>query len=201
MEGLEEMNIFDILSNQMDDPCVAEQLGETVGAGSNQVQQLMQLGLPALLEALNRNAGTPEGARSLARALEQHQDDPVDDVTAFLRNADTNDGAKILQHIFGNRNEQVQYNLSRQTGLDIGQVVALLARFAPLLLGLLGRQKKDRNLDEFGILDLTSSINSDFGKSERGGLMGLAAKILDADGDGDIMDDLGKILGGFLKNR
>ena len=195
------MNIFDILSNQMDDPCVAEQLGETVGAGSNQVQQLMQLGLPALLEALNRNAGTPEGARSLARALEQHQDDPVDDVTAFLRNADTNDGAKILQHIFGNRNEQVQYNLSRQTGLDIGQVVALLARFAPLLLGLLGRQKKDRNLDEFGIPDLTSSTNSDFGKSERGGLMDLAAKILDADGDGNIMDDLGKILGGFLKNR
>lgn len=201
MEGLEEMNIFDILSNQMDDPCVAEQLGETVGAGSNQVQQLMQLGLPALLEALNRNAGTPEGALSLARALEQHQDDPVDDMTAFLRNADTNDGAKILQHIFGNRNEQVQYNLSRQTGLDIGQVVALLARFAPLLLGLLGKQKKDRNLDEFGIPDLTSSINSDFGKSERGGLMDLAAKILDADGDGNIMDDLGKILGGFLKNR
>ena len=201
MEGLEEMNIFDILSNQMDDPCVAEQLGETVGAGSNQVQQLMQLGLPALLEALNRNAGTPEGARSLARALEQHQDDPMDDVTAFLRNADTNDGAKILQHIFGNRNEQVQYNLSRQTGLDIGQVVALLARFAPLLLGLLGRQKKDRNLDEFWIPDLTSSINSDFGRSERGGLMDLAAKILDADGDGNIMDDLGKILGGFLKNR
>ena len=126
----EEMNIFDILSNQMDDPRVAEQLSETVGAGSNQVQQLMQLGLPALLEALNRNAGTPEGALSLARALEQHQDDPVDDVTAFLRNADTNDGAKILQHIFGNRNEQVQYNLSRQTGLDIGQVVALCS--APL---------------------------------------------------------------------
>ena len=40
------MNIFDILSNQMDDPRVAEQLSETVGAGSNQVQQLMQLGLP-----------------------------------------------------------------------------------------------------------------------------------------------------------
>lgn len=195
------MNIQDLIMKQLGNPEVLDQLGKTVGANPEQVQKVAQLGLPTLLEALNRNAGTPQGAQALAGALEQHQDANVDDLQGFLQNVDTQDGAKILQHVLSGNSGRVQNNLARQTGLDGSQVSGLLQQFAPLLLGLLGNQKKEQNLDAAGVAGLTSQLTNTLGGSGGGGLMGLAAQFLDADKDGDIVDDLGKLLGGFLGKK
>jgi hypothetical protein len=196
------MNIQELIMKQMSNPEVLDQLGKTVGANPEQVQKLAQLGLPTMLEALNRNAGTPEGAQALAGALEQHQDTNVDDLAGFLKNVDTQDGAKILQHVLSGKSDRVQNNLARQTGLDGSQVSGLLQQFAPLLLGLLGNQKKEENLDAAGVAGLTSQLTNTLGQSGGGGgLMGIAAQFLDADKDGDIVDDLGKLLGGFLGKK
>jgi hypothetical protein len=196
------MNIQELIMKQMSNPEILDQLGKTVGANPEQVQKLAQLGLPTMLEALNRNAGTPEGAQALAGALEQHQDTNVDDLAGFLKNVDTQDGAKILQHVLSGKSDRVQNNLARQTGLDGSQVSGLLQQFAPLLLGLLGNQKKEENLDAAGVAGLTSQLTNTLGQSGGGGgLMGMAAQFLDADKDGDIVDDLGKLLGGFLGKK
>jgi hypothetical protein len=194
------MNIQDLIMKQMGNPEVLDQLGKTVGANPEQVQKLAQLGLPTILEALNRNAGTLEGAQALAGALEQHQDTNIDDLAGFLKNVDTQDGAKILQHVLSGKSDRVQNNLGRQTGLDGSQVSGLLQQFAPLLLGFLGNQKKEQNLDAAGVAGLTSQLTNSLGQSG-GGLMGMAAQFLDADKDGDIVDDLGKLLGGFLGKK
>jgi hypothetical protein len=195
------MNIQELIMKQLGNPQVLDQLGKTVGANPEQVQKVAQLGLPTLLEALNRNAGTPQGAQALAGALEQHQDVNVNDLPGFLQNVDTQDGAKILQHMLSGKSDRVQNNLARQTGLDGSQVSGLLQQFAPLLLGLLGNQKKAQNLDAAGIAGLTSQLTNTLGGSGGGGLMGLAAQFLDVDKDGDIKDDLGKLLGGFLGKK
>jgi hypothetical protein len=195
------MNIQDLIMKQLGNPEVLDQLGKTVGANPEQVQKVAQLGLPTLLEALNRNAGTPEGAQALAGALEQHQDANVDDLAGFLQNVDTQDGANILQHVLSDKSGRVQNNLARQTGLDGSQVSGLLQQFAPLLLGLLGNQKKEENLDAAGVAGLTSQLTNTLGGSGGGGLMGLASQFLDSDKDGDIMDDLSKLLGGFLGKK
>lgn len=195
------MNIIDLLTSHMGNPDVLNQLGKSVGASPDQVQKLTQLGLPTILEALNRNASTPDGAQALAGALDQHQDVNLDDLSGFLNNVDTNDGANILKHVFGDKGQRVQNNLANQTGMDGGQVSNLLNQLAPLVLGALGQQKKEQNLDAAGVSGLTGQLTEKLGQGGSGGIMGLASQFLDADHDGSIVDDLGKFLSGLLKRK
>jgi len=136
------MDLVSLLTKQLNDPKVLEQLGKSVGADSKQTQQLAQVALPALMGALQKNAASPEGAKSLDKALEDHKDDKVDDILGFLQNVDTKDGAKMLQHIFGGNKDAVQSDLAQKAGLQSNQASDLLTQLAPLVLGSLGNQKK-----------------------------------------------------------
>jgi len=189
------MNLMDLVSGQLNDQSTLSKLGQSSGADSSQVQQLMQLGLPVLMQALGRNASTNEGAQALTTALDKHQDADLSNVAGFLDNVDTNDGAKILQHILAGNNDRVQNNLASQTGLDTGQVGSLLAQLAPVLMGALGQQKKTQNLDASGIAGL---LSNSVGQSDSG-IMALASKLLDTDNDGSIIDDVGNLLGKLFK--
>ncbi len=156
------MDILSMITQQLSDPKVLEQLSKSTGAKPNQVQQIAQTGLPTLLKALQQNAATPEGAKSLDKALEQHKDDKVDDILGFLKNVDTNDGAKILQHIFSNKNETVQSNLAEKAGVDKNQVAALMTQLAPLVLGALGNQKKTQQGKQGDVMNLLGSVIGGF---------------------------------------
>jgi len=193
------MDIMELITSQLSNPEALKKLSKSVNADESQVEQLTQLGMPVLLEALNRNASTPQGAAALADALDSHKDDNVSDLMGFFDNVDTTDGAKILQHVLSDKNDRVQNSLARQTGMDANQVAGLLSQLAPLLLGALGNQKKDQNLDASGVSGLTSSLTGMLGQSEKGGLLGLAMQMLDADKDGSIVDDISNIIGKFLK--
>ena len=192
------MNLMDLIAGQLNNPEALNKLGQTVGAQPDQVEQLAKIGLPTLMKALGQNASTPEGASALAKALERHEEDDVDDLDGFLGKVDTADGAKILQHILAGKTQTVQNQLASQTGLKSDQVSGLLTQLAPLLLGALGNQKRQQNLDASGLSSMLSGLTAGGGG---GDLMGMAAKILDADKDGDIMDDLGDLIGGFMKKR
>ncbi len=192
------MDIFNLLNEQMNDRDTLDKLGRSVGAGPAQVQQLAQIGLPALLQALGRNAATSEGAESLANALDQHQDDNVDDLNGFLNNVNREDGANILQHIFADSNAGVQDRLAQKTGMETDQVMGLMAQLAPLLLGTLAKQKKQQNVDQSGIADMLGGMmQQDAGNKNN--FMKMATDLLDADKDGSIVDDIGGMLKGFLK--
>jgi len=193
------MDLLKLFTNLSSNQTALNQLNQSVEAKPTQVQKLIQLGLPMLMEALNRNAGTPQGAQALTNALERHQEDNVDDLMGFLQNVDTEDGSKILQHVFTDKNQRVQNNLSKQTGLDINQVGSLMAKLAPLLLGALGNQKKAENLDATGVASLASTTTKGLQQFGGGNLFSIARQLLDTDKDGDIMDDLGNLLGKFKK--
>ena len=152
------MDIVSLRTKQLNDPKVLEQLGKSVGADPKQTQQLAQVALPALMGALQKNAASPEGAKSLDKALEDHKDDKVDDILGFLQNVDTKDGAKMLQHIFGGNSDAVQSDLAQKAGLQSNQASDLLTQLAPLVLGALGNQKK-----QGGQSDLTKLIGGVLG--------------------------------------
>ena len=192
------MDIFKLLNEQMNDRETLDKLGGSVGAAPDQVQQLAQIGLPALLQALGRNAATSEGAASMASALDQHQDDDVDDLDGFLNNVDREDGAKMLQHIFGGNNARVENKLAQKTGMEMNQVSGLMAQLAPLLLGALAQQKKQQNVDQSGITDMLGGLLQQSAGSKNN-FMNMAMDLLDADNDGSIMDDLGGMFKGFMK--
>lgn len=190
------MDILKLLSGQFDNEETMETMGKTVGADPGKVKELVQLGLPAIMQALSRNASTPKGADALNKALDQHQDDAVDNIAEFLGKRNPDEASRMLNHIFAGNNDRVKNNLAKQTGLDASQVSGLLTQLAPLLIGALGQQKKQQNLDAAGLVGMLGGLT---GASGSGGLMDLAAKLLDTDNDGSIMDNVGDLLGGLFK--
>ena len=191
------MNINELME-MLSNKDAINKLGASAGIESDKVEKLISLGLPTIMKAMDRNAKTNDGAESLMKALKQHEDDDVDDLEKFINKLDKNDGAKMLNHIFSNKNQAVQNNLAQQTGLDTSQVSSMLQQLAPLLLGVLGNQQKKQNLD---VNNLSSLMNGALKKSGKGGMMDLAEQFLDADKDGSIVDDVGKMLGGFFKKK
>lgn len=190
------MDLFTLINEQLNNKETLNKLGQSVGADPKQVQQLAQIGLPTLLQALGRNAETAEGAVSLAAALDQHQDDDIEDINGFLNKVDMEDGAKILSHIFSGRKDRVQKNLAKKTGLQQTQVSGLMMQFAPLLLGMLAKQKKENNVQPSALPGLLGALTS---QSSNDGMMDLVSNLLDADDDGSIIDDVGNLLKGFLR--
>lgn len=184
------MDILQILTGLRNNQKIINQINESVGGETGQVEKVVQLGLPLLMEALNRNTKTTEGVQALTNALEEHQEDKVDNLSNFFNNVDKEDGAKILKHIFSNKNELVQNNLSKITGLNTEQIGSLLAQLAPFLLGVLGNQKKEQKLDANGISSLTSSLTQKLQQTGKGNLLSNVTKLLDANNDGSIVDDI-----------
>ena len=192
------MDILDLLTNQLGNENVLKELSKTANADPSQIQKAVSLGVPALLESLVRNAKTEEGALSLAKALDSHKDDKVDDIEGFLKNVDMEDGPKILGHILGGNKQKVQKNLAAQTGLQDNQVQDILKQLAPLLLGSLGKQKTSKNVGSDGLQNMLAGVLAGQA-SKNNGIIDSVSKMLDADDDGSIADDVGKMLGEFFK--
>ena len=158
--------------------------------------------LPAMLTALSKNTGTEKGAQELSNALEtKHDGSILNNLSGYLSNPDLKDGAGILNHLFGSQTSNVANAVSQSSGLDSNGSMKMLQMLAPVLMGMLGQQKKQNNLDAEGIGNLTSMLASNFG-SEAGasGIMEAVTNLLDANKDGNVMDDImgmvGKLFGG-----
>ncbi len=126
------MNLLSMLTNMMGGSGVTSTLSENTNLSSGMIGKLLMLALPLLLKKLTSNASTPEGARSLYDALGQHvTDSSLEDQ---LKEADTEDGAKIIGHILGDSAESDISSLAAQTGLSESDVSGVLNNIAPSLL-------------------------------------------------------------------
>ena len=175
-------------------------LASQVGGNEGEVKNGVMAALPAMLAALGKNAGTEKGAEELNNALEKKHDGSIlDNLSGYLSNPDLKDGAGILNHLFGNQTSNVANAVSQSSGLDTNGSMKMLQMLAPILMGMLGQQKKQNNLDAKGLGNLTSMLASNFG-SEAGtsGIMETVTNLLDANKDGNVVDDIMGMVGKFF---
>ena len=176
------------------------QLAEQVGGNEGQVKNGVMAALPAMLTALSKNTGTEKGAQELNNALEtKHDGSILNNLSGYLSNPDLKDGAGILNHLFGSQTSNVANAVSQSSGLDTNGSMKMLQMLAPVLMGMLGQQKKQNNLDAEGIGNLTSMLASNFG-SEAGasGIIDVVTNLLDANKDGNVVDDIMGMVGKFF---
>lgn len=177
-------------------------LASQLGGNENDVKGGVAAALPMILGALNKNTETPEGAEALNRALENHDGSVLNNLSGYLSNPDLQDGAGILSHLFGNKTENVANEVAQSSGLDANSSTKMLQMLAPLVLGVLGQQKKENNLDAAGLDSLTSMLSSNFSSKEQvSGLMGMVTNLLDANKDGNVIDDLLGLAGKFFGKK
>lgn len=117
----------------------------------------------------------------------------------------TLNGGGILDHVLGEQKTEVAEEVSKSTGLSLSKVLPLMATLAPILMGILGKTKRETGLDAGGLggalIDMVTKSKQNPGQSAPD--LGLAGALLDRNGDGQIMDDIAsigvKMLGGFFK--
>lgn len=198
-------SILDMLHTQLAGEQSAR-LGERIGADTSATRKAVQAALPAIVAALASNARRPEGATSLARALEEDHDGSIlDDLPGFLERGDTSDGNAILRHALGERRPAVETQVAENTGLDLATVSRLLPLLAPIVMGALGRQKRQTDLDPGGLAGMLAGEQQKAREMAPDGLAGMLGGLLDSEGDGldigDVLDAGSKVLGGLQKDR
>lgn len=197
-------SILDMLQTQLGGERSAR-LGERIGADTSATQKAVQAALPAIVAALASNARRPEGAASLARALEEDHDGSIlDDLPGFLERGDTSDGNAILRHALGERRLAVETQVAENTGLDLATVSRLLPLLAPIVMGALGRQKRQTDLDPGGLAGMLAGEQQKAREMAPDGLAGMLGGLLDSEGDGldigDVLEAGSKVLGGLRKD-
>lgn len=114
---------------------IAEMLGIDVGTAEKATNEAV----PALVEGMRANAQDPGGAASLAQALDQHAQ-RVGEAGLDIRpdNVDTTDGQKIVNHVFGDKTDQVANQLGSLGGG--GELFKkLLPMLAPIVMAFLAK--------------------------------------------------------------
>ncbi|MDL2324830.1 DUF937 domain-containing protein [Ruminococcaceae bacterium OttesenSCG-928-A16] len=179
-------------------------LSSKSGADADQVQSVVSSALPMLLQSMANNAKDEEGAASLASALASHAK-TTDTPENQLKNADTEDGSKILGHLLGGQKEAVEEKLAVSTKLSSSQVSSILSTLAPLLLSQVGKKTQETKTQKSsgGIGDLITSLVT--GKSSNskadsgnalGGILDFVMQDKDGDGKGDILSSLTDLITG-----
>jgi len=194
--------ILDLLNSDLGKSIISGVAGST-GQDTQKTNSVLTMALPVLMKAMQRNAATPEGASGLMGALSGKHDGSILDNLGDLFGGGvdqevTNDGSKILGHVLGSKQQGVEQVIGQKAGIDAGSVANILKVAAPILMGVLGKQARQNNVNSPSQLDglLGGLLGGSSTKHEQSFL----EKILDADGDGSIVDDVaGMILGGSKK--
>jgi hypothetical protein len=145
------------------------------------------------MKAMERNASSQEGAEGLISALSSKHDGSILDNLSGLFGggvADNvkNDGAKILGHVLGNKQQGVEQVIAQKSGLDASSVANILKVATPILMGVLGKQASQKNVSSQS--DMSSLLGGLLVGNEGQNEQSFLEKILDADGDGSVIDDV-----------
>jgi hypothetical protein len=191
--------ILDLLNSDIGKTLISG-ASQQLGQDQAKTSSALSAALPLILGAMKNNAKTPEGAAGLLSALrdEKHSGGILDNLGSVLGGGgiDDNvmkDGAGILGHVFGGKEQNVANAVSSTSGIDAGSAMNLLKVAAPVLMGMLGKQSRQQGVsDPNGIGDLLGGMLGGSGQQEQS----MISRLLDADGDGSVIDDIaGMVLG------
>src|SRR5690606_15721556 len=194
------MDISNLLQGAMGQQMINGVVNQ-LGIKNEQAQMAISAAVPFLISALNKNANNGD-AQNIANALERDHDGSIlDNLGGFLSGGNFADGAGILNHILGNRQGQVENAIGQSSGLNGGQIAQILAIVAPIVMGYLGKEKKEKGLDAGGLSSLLGGMVTGTAQTNQRE-MSTIERLLDQDGDGSAMDDVmdlgSKFLGGFF---
>lgn len=159
-----------------------DQLAAHLGTDPQTARAAAAAAIPSLIGSLQANSADPDGAASLVQALGQHSEGFGDQID--LSSVDTEDGRKILAHMFADQPDRLQ----PLGGLGGSLLSRLLPLLAPIVMSYLARKL---GMGGGGRQDTGGGILGDL----LGGILGGGRPSSGSSGGG-LGDILGDILGG-----
>ncbi|MBT8262377.1 MAG: DUF937 domain-containing protein [Bacteroidia bacterium] len=196
--------ILDLLKSDLGKQLISGASQETKQP-EDKTAQVVQMALPLLMGAMKRNASNPQGAAGLMGALDKkHDGSLLDNLGGFFEGGVSEeqkiDSLGILGHVLGGSQDNVVGALSQKSGMDSNSVMQILQVAAPILLGFLGKEKKQQNVSSPGGIEGLLGGMLGGGRKQQRKQQSMIESLLDGDGDGSIVDDIaGMVLSGNKK--
>lgn len=187
-------SILDFLDSEEGKKFVSRSSKE-VEENPEKVRSALAMALPMMLGAMKKNSRTDDGAENLNNALENKKHDG-----SILSSMSENfnggklisEGSGIMNHIFGGKQNKIEQAIGSSAAMDPNKVSQLLKMAAPVILGILGSQKRKDQVGKKGISNLLSSVMGSNSSHDQS----LLETLLDASSDDNIVTETaGKLFG------
>lgn len=211
------MNILDMIMQAQGGKAVGN-MGGQFGLDANQSQSAIAALLPAISSALKQNTQSPEGLQSLLGALQGGQHEQfLDSSDMYAKPEAVSQGNAILGHLFGSKDvsRAVAGHAAKKSGIGADVLKKMLPLVASMAMGSMAKQTRQPSMaSQLAGLALGGQqpgglLGSLLGGNKRQARqqqqahsqgMGILGNLLDADGDGNMMDDvLGMAMKQFMK--
>jgi hypothetical protein len=180
--------LVSMIASQLGGP-VVNQISQQIGADSGSTQSAINTALPMLLSAMGNHGNADELQQEA-----QNQGGVIDDVMGFLGNSQAGGlGGMLLNQFMGGNQNAIANLVGQQSGLSSGSAMQLLGILTPIVMGALG--KSSAGGDANGLSQMLGAAASSSGGND---LLGAATKMLDSDGDGNVMEEIGGLLKKFI---
>lgn len=150
------MNLVDLITGNIGGT-VTTQIEEKYGIDKGKIMVLLATATPFIVSALQKKSENPNEAEVLNNALDRDHDGSIlnNPQKLFERQEE---GSSILNHIFGDKKENVENQLSATTSISMDKLVPILSALAPIIMGFIGKQKQSQAVNSGGIADLLGSL-------------------------------------------
>lgn len=133
------------------------QISGLLGASQQDTGKAIAAALPMLVGSIAGNADQPQGVNALAGALNSGHDGSILDMLGpmlsggYATRALGSDGSRILGHLLGDQQGNVESSVAQFAGVESGLVQKLLPILAPIVMGYIGKQVLGGGLDVGGL--------------------------------------------------
>lgn len=175
-------NLLQVLLSSFTNQSSVDATSRKTGVKGVSVLTILSYALPLIIKFMTKNASNTNGAQSLLGALTQHRSTKA--MPEQIAEADVNDGAAIMRHIFGDSEQSAVEEIATKANVPAADVTSVLASIAPTLLSSLSaaatagsqaqaNQKKGVDLsDGLDVSDLAAIFQSTQSGSGIGGILG-----------------------------
>ena len=151
------MDLLSMMTQAMTTENAVGSLSGQNGVSTKQASSLVTAALPILMQAMTSNASSSGGANSLLGALNQHQTSLT--IEDQIKDADKEDGGKIIGHILGGNASGIISQLASQNNMSDKQASSLLAQIAPALLAGVGAAALSSKKKKKPAVDLSDGLD------------------------------------------
>lgn len=185
--------ILDLINSDLGKQIISG-IGNQAGTSEGETSSVLASALPTLINAMQNNTQSEQGAGGLLGALlgGKHDGGLLDNLGGLLTGGgiDTEDGGKILGHVLGGNQSNIEAGLSQNTGVSTDKIGMILKMAAPILMAYLANQAKSNNVQngtDLGGL-LGGLLGGEQTQQQQAPSMGgsILTSVLDQDGDGQL---------------
>ena len=138
---------MDIL-RALDETGAIDQISRRYGISQEEIRSVVRESMPEIQEAIRENTSTPQGYANFLGAIKDHENDDLTGMIKDVGTVDKEDGDKIMTHIFGQRKDNINDQVSRKSNSSPINTKMIMALLLPMILSMLGKSARNNQVYE-----------------------------------------------------